>query len=99
MSDVTAFLRPLKRQKKSAPAVVVVPEAQASEPSRSRAGSERPVRSRVASLRDSSLDIGVSEQPIDTLPAELQNEFGLTPGLAPGGSRSRVASHPDAAEP
>jgi hypothetical protein len=80
LSDLTALARPLRRREKAT--VGAKPAAPADEvesrPSRPRSSTPGPgsAQPRVISLRAPALEVGgVSEQPLDTLPAELQSEF------------------------
>jgi hypothetical protein len=91
LSDVTAFLRPLKRPEKAA----VVEVKAAEEPVRASPPRPRPVasavaRPRVVPLRDPALEVGVSEQPLDSLPAELQSEFDSAAKREAERSRTRA---------
>ena len=79
VSDLAALARPFKRREKpveaTAPPVIEVPEAPPSRPRVVAPASGAP-RPRVVSLRAQPLEVGgVSEQPLDTFPAELQSEF------------------------
>ncbi len=80
VSDLTAFARPLKRRAKPATAVAAAAAAADDDAApvsrpRTRAPVSAAVRLRGVPLRDPALDVGISEQPLDTLPAELQSEF------------------------
>jgi hypothetical protein len=87
LSDVAALLRPLKRPAKQGPAVAKAApvDDDADRPVRPRAKPSGAPRPPVAPVRDPALDVAVSEQPLDTLPADLQSEFGVTasPAVAP----------------
>lgn len=79
LSDLAALARPLKQREKAVKSLDRAPAADEAEapPSRPRAvgpgsASGRPP---AVSLRDPALEVGVSEQPLDTLPADLQSEF------------------------
>jgi len=89
LSDIAAFLRPLKPRPKSSPVLVPAAVPDADRPPRPRAKGDGSARPQVASVRDPSLDTTVSEQPLDTLPAELQNEFGVTTSPAPDTAQSK----------
>jgi hypothetical protein len=98
VSDLAAFVRSLKRRDKPATAIAAAPadedDLAASRP-RTRTPVSAAARLRGFPLRDPALDVGVSEQPLDTLPAELQSEFRSSgrgrldapPGDAGGASR------------
>jgi hypothetical protein len=80
LSDLTALARPLKQREKAAVVAKPAPVAEEAKapPPRPRASAAGPgsARPQVVSLRAPALAVGgVSEQPLDTLPAELQNEF------------------------
>jgi hypothetical protein len=98
LSDLAAFMRPLKRRDKTATAIAAAPDDDDDTPAsrpRTRTPVSAAVRLRGVPLRDPALDVGVSEQPLDTLPAELQSEFRSSgrgtldapPGDAGAGSR------------
>jgi hypothetical protein len=92
LADVKAFLRPLKRPAKAAVVGVKAAEedAGASPPRPRPVASGAAARPRVVSLRDPALEVGVSEQPLDTLPAELQSEFDTASKREAERSRTRA---------
>ena len=86
VSDLAALASPFKRREKpvkaTAPPVIEVPEAPPSRPrvAAPASGAHRP---RAVSLRAPPLEVGgVSEQPLDTLPADLQSVFRSSSKLA-----------------
>jgi len=92
LSDVTALLRPLKRPEKAAVVEAKpVEEAVSAPPARPRpVAPSVAARPRLVALRDPALEVGVSEQPLDTLSAELQSEFDTAAKREAERSRSRT---------
>ena len=77
-SDLAALARPLKQREttREPPDPMRAADAAEDRPSLPRAPAEgsASARPRTVSLRD-PLEVGISEQPLDTLPAELRSEF------------------------
>ena len=83
LSDLSAVMRSLKPRAKAASEAEQgsgSAREHAAQPRSQAAGGPRP---QVAMVRDTSLDVAVSEAPLDTLPAELQSEFGVTTSPTP----------------
>jgi len=75
LSDVKGWLRPRRNEAaevavKAVEELASIPPVRPHPPFRTSAAPPRPL-----ALRDPALEVGVSEQPLDTLPAELQSEF------------------------
>jgi len=80
LSDLKSFARPPKRREKAVEPPEPAPRADELKPAppRRRTAAPGPASARppVISLRAPALEVGgVSEQPLDSLPAELQSEF------------------------
>jgi hypothetical protein len=73
LADLKATAGAFKPRPKSA----TLPVAEAEEPAR-RSPSGPRATTAAAVVRDAAADLAVSEQPLDTLPAELQSEFGIS---------------------
>jgi hypothetical protein len=83
-ADVSAVLRSLKPRLKARPrAPSAAPDDDRERTARPRPSPAGGARAPAAPIRDNTFDVAVSEQPLDTLPAELQSEFGLTSRPAP----------------
>lgn len=79
IADVKSFLRALKPRPKPAAVAAAEPDKPAERrPSRPRPAGSDAARPAGVAARDTSMDVAISEQPLDTLPADLQSEFGVS---------------------
>jgi hypothetical protein len=90
LSDVAALLRRVKPVGRKAAAADTIPAEPAANPKPRRPEKAGEARATSPSLLHTDLEVSVSEQPLDTLPAELQSE--LVDGAARQARSSRSAA-------
>ena len=82
LKTIGRVLKPRPRVKVQVEAIVAAPAVVAERPARPRPKADA-VRAKIPPAHRASFDVAVSDVPLDTLPADLQSEFGHSTGPAP----------------